>query len=169
MVWPATATISIPYGTYRINATDAVDKKSAEITVEFVELLPIINTTSTANISTTTLTITVNKTSTTTLNLTVTSTSKITTTSVSTYTLTSTTTTTQTSTITLPESTTTKTEIDTFTTTLLSTITNTVQITGYEESNIFSSFSFESEMIAAGIVILGIFIAIIIQRPNKNK
>jgi len=92
MVWPAAVSATMPYGTYKISATDAGSDDITETTVDFAEIAATVptTTTTTATTSTTTVTITSVTTNTVTSSTTATTTSTRTTTKTSTSTLTTT-------------------------------------------------------------------------------
>ena len=91
MVWPAAVSATMPYGTYKISATDAGSDDITETTVDFAEIAATVpTTTTTATTSTTTVTITSVTTNTITSSTTATTTSTRTTTKTSTSTLTTT-------------------------------------------------------------------------------
>ncbi|MFC1755344.1 hypothetical protein ACFL96_18470 [Thermoproteota archaeon] len=57
LTWPATATVSQPYGTYRISASDAGNGDTTEITVEFTaSATPTTTSTTSDSVSTVTVT-----------------------------------------------------------------------------------------------------------------
>jgi hypothetical protein len=109
LTWPATATVSQPYGTYRVSVSDAGNGDTTEVTTEFAESATPVTTTTTSSVTTVTETITAR----------ITTTSTITTTETTATTNTVTATTTRT----LPVVTTTSTATTTATTTVASTVT----------------------------------------------
>ena len=125
LVWPATATANMPYGTYRISAVDAGNGDTTEATVEFAESTAVPSTTTTS-VSTTTVLLTVTRTNTATSTTTATTTS----TSTSTRTMTSTATTTA-----ITTATTTSRITTTRTSSTTNTVTNTVTAQAVTKTN----------------------------------
>ena len=177
LVWPAAATASMPFGTYRISASDAGNGDIAEITVDFIASVTT-TTTATTSVSTTTVTTTVTITSrtTSTTTSTTTATTTLTTTSTSRITSRITQTTTNTVTTTLPQVTTTTTAVTT--TTATSSVTNTVtaqavtqtststvttQVTSTEEVGFSSTVTYAAVAVAV-IAIIGAAVLTMKQR-----
>ena len=166
LVWPPAATVSMPFGTYRISASDASNDDITEITVEFMESESTVTITVTMN-STITVTSTITNNVTVMTTNTVTSTQLNNITSTTTNTVTSTTTlpqvtTTLTSTRTLPQLTTMLTSTTTATTTITETIAFDATKTITDDNNETPFISGESLIIVVAIIILAsIGIAII--------
>ncbi len=162
LTWPATATVSQPYGTYRISASDAGNGDTTEITVEFVQSVTPVTTTTNSTVTTVTVTSTTTTTSTTTSTTTRTTsiTTTSTTTSISTSTRTNTVTTTRTTT--LPVVTTTRSITTTATTSVTSTVTAqavtstmTNQVTVTETDEVESIGTLTYAAIAVAIIAIG--------------
>lgn len=87
LTWPATATVSQPFGTYRVSVSDAGNGDTTEITTEFAESATPVTTTTNSSVTTVTETITQTVTSRTTSTVTETTETTRTITSISTRTL----------------------------------------------------------------------------------
>ena len=149
LVWPPTATVMMPFGTYRISVSDAGNGDTTEITVTFAEAVeeePVVEeedeVSTTTVISTTTVTITVTRTTTT----------------VSTTTATSTTTNTLTTTTTLPRVTTTTTAVTT--TTATSSVTNTVTADAVTQTSTVTHEVTETEEVGSSGTVTYVAIAV---------
>ncbi|MDP6640814.1 MAG: hypothetical protein QF381_00020 [Nitrososphaerales archaeon] len=163
LVWPPTATVMQPLGTYRISASDAGNGDTIEITVTFAEAVeeePVVEEED--EVSTTTITITVTRTTTTVSTTTETSTTTniVTTTSriTRTTTETSTTTNTLTTTTTLPRVTTTTTAVTT--TTATSSVTNTVTADAVTQTSTVTHEVTETEEVGSSGTVTYVAIAV---------
>tara|TARA_B100001971_G_scaffold65047_1_gene59824 strand:+ start:729 stop:1565 length:837 start_codon:yes stop_codon:yes gene_type:complete len=169
LVWPPTATVMMPLGTYRISVSDAGNGDTTEITVTFAEAVeeePVVEeedeVSTTTVISTTTVTITVTRTTTTVSTTTATSTTTNTVTTTSritrTTTATSTTTNTLTTTTTLPRVTTTTTAVTT--TTATSSVTNTVTADAVTQTSTVTHEVTETEEVGSSGTVTYVAIAV---------
>jgi len=162
LVWPPTATVMMPLGTYRISVSDAGNGDTTEITVTFAEAVdeePVVEEED--EVSTTTVTITVTRTTTTvsTTTATSTTTNTVTTTSrITSTTATSTTTNTLTTTTTLPRVTTTTTAVTT--TTATSSVTNTVTADAVTQTSTVTHEVTETEEVGSSGTVTYVAIAV---------